>query len=57
MVQLDDTLAAFEPSPVGRLAVPRYGHSAITIGDHVYVLGGVENTPMLLGSVEISTIR
>ena len=57
LVQLDDTLAAFEPSPVGRLAVPRYGHSAITIGDHVYVLGGVENTPMLLGSVEISTIR
>lgn len=56
-LQPDDGLAAFDPSPVGRLVVPRYGHSAVTLGDHVYVLGGVENTPMLLGSVELSTIR
>jgi hypothetical protein len=51
-----DVLSPFVAPTSGALAKPRFGHAAVTIGNRIYVLGGVDGTN-LLDSFESTMIR
>lgn len=41
---------------VGTLATPRYNHSSVALGEHVYVVGGQDNQQRPLASVEVMVV-